>query len=131
MRQAVFADSVGIGSYPMDLHACVGDERTMFAATLPFQIPLGALIPLECDNLIAGCKNIGTTHLTNGSYRLHPVEWAIGEAAGALAAYTSQNGCAPRSVCSNAHLLSDFQTLLIQRGVRLAWPENLSAGTPG
>jgi len=131
VRQAVFADSVGIGSYPMDLHACVGDERTMFAATLPFQIPLGALIPLECDNLIAGCKNIGTTHLTNGSYRLHPVEWAIGEAAGALAAYTSQNGCAPRAVCSNAHRLSEFQALLIKRGVRLAWPENTSAVTPG
>ena len=27
------------------------------------------------------------THITNGCYRLHPVEWNIGEAAGALAAH--------------------------------------------
>ncbi|MGG2474547.1 FAD-dependent oxidoreductase, partial [Rhizobium sp. BR5] len=32
-------------------------------------------------------KNIGTTHITNGCYRLHPVEWNIGEVAGMLAAY--------------------------------------------
>ena len=32
----------------------------------------------------AGRKNIGTTHITNGCYRLHPVEWSIGEAVGAL-----------------------------------------------
>lgn len=29
-------------------------------------------------------KNIGITHITNGCYRLHPVEWNIGEAAGYL-----------------------------------------------
>ena len=37
------------------------------------------------DNLLAACKNIGTTHITNGCYRLHPVEveyrrgrWCVG-----------------------------------------------------
>jgi len=29
------------------------------------------------------CKNIGTTRITNGAYRVHTVEWSIGEAAGA------------------------------------------------
>ena len=62
----------------MDLHACVGnDEVSMLDQTLPFQIPLGALIPVKTKNLLAACKNIGTTHLTNGAYRLHPIEWAI------------------------------------------------------
>ena len=32
-------------------------------------------------------KNIGTTHITNGCYRLHPVEWNVGEVAGMLAAH--------------------------------------------
>jgi hypothetical protein len=126
--QAAFPDSVGIGSYPMDLHACVGDERTMFAATLPFQIPLGALIPLECNNLLAGCKNIGTTHLTNGAYRLHPVEWSIGEAAGMLSAYVCQTGLSPRAVWSDAEKLADFQDLLHKRGVLLSWPKQVCAG---
>ena len=33
-------------------------------------------------NLLPAGKNIGTTHITNGCYRLHPVEWNIGEVAG-------------------------------------------------
>jgi hypothetical protein len=72
--QAAFPDSVGIGWYPIDVHACAGDERSFSAPTLPFQIPLGALIPVECDNLVAACKNHCTTHLTNGAYWLHPLE---------------------------------------------------------
>ena len=43
-------------------------------------------IRLRMRNLLPACKNIGTTHITNGCYRLHPVEWNIGEAAGVLAA---------------------------------------------
>ena len=124
-QQAAFPDTCGIGSYPMDLHACVGDERTMFAATLPFQIPLGALIPLECDNLIAACKNIGTTHLTNGSYRLQPVEWSIGEAAGALAAHCIQTAASPHAVWGQGERLTAFQDVLRERGVRLEWPQDV------
>ena len=48
----------------------------------PFQIPLGALIPARVENLLPAGKNLGMTHITNGCYRLHPVEWDIGEAAG-------------------------------------------------
>src|SRR4051812_45083992 len=84
---APFADSVGIGWYPIDIHRSGTDDVGASARTKPFQIPLGALIPAQTQNLIAGAKNIGTTHITNGCYRLHPVEWNVGEAAGALAAF--------------------------------------------
>ncbi|KPV55229.1 hypothetical protein QJ48_34300, partial [Paenibacillus sp. A3] len=67
-------------------------------------------------------KNIGVTHLTNGCYRLHPVEWNIGEAAGALAAYCLQRGVSPRQVRRDSARLADFQSALVQRGVELAWP---------
>ena len=36
------------------------------------QIPLGALIPVRVENLIAANKNIGPTHITNGCYQLQP-----------------------------------------------------------
>jgi len=42
------------------------------------------------QNLIPAAKNIGFRHITNGCYRLHPVEWHIGEAAGYLAAQAIQ-----------------------------------------
>ena len=84
-RAAHFPDSVGIGWYPIDIHRSGPEDVGVSTRTRPFQIPLGALIPTELANVAAASKNIGTTHITNGCYRLHPVEWNIGEAAGALA----------------------------------------------
>jgi hypothetical protein len=121
--QAAFPDSVGIGWYAMDLHPAVGDETTMYAPTLPFQIPLGALIPQDCDNLIASCKNINTTHLSNGAYRLQPVEWSIGEVAGSLAAFCSANGVTPAQVHAAPQIFHEFQQFLHQRGVLTSWPQ--------
>jgi hypothetical protein len=84
---------------------------------------LGALLPVRVENLIPACKNLGVTHITNGCYRLHPVEWNIGEAAGLLAAFCLQNRLAPRQVREQAGHLEAFQSLLQQQGVVLAWPQ--------
>lgn len=120
-----FADSVGIGFYRIDLHPTVGGDNYLDVEALPFQIPLGALIPRETENLLAACKNIGTTHITNGCYRLHPVEWNIGEAAGNLAAFCLENSLSPRVVRNDKKHLTDFQNRLKSRGVELEWRENL------
>ncbi|CAN5778566.1 FAD-dependent oxidoreductase [soil metagenome] len=115
-------NSVGVGWYQMDLHPSVGnDEVTMFEPTLPFQIPLGALIPETTRNLLAACKNIGTTHLSNGAYRLHPFEWAVGEAAGTLAAFCLEHGKTPRQVWASETLTRQLQDQLLAHGVPLAW----------
>ena len=87
MSAETFPDSVGVGSYRIDLHPSTGGDNYIDISSLPFQIPLGALIPRRVENLLPACKNLGTTHITNGCFRLHPVEWGIGEAAGALAAF--------------------------------------------
>ena len=119
----VFPDSVGIGCYRIDLHPAAGGTNYIDISSLPFQIPLGALIPHRMENLIPACKNIGTTHITNGCYRLHPVEWNIGEAAGAVAAYAIQSGQSPRTIRNNKKLLGEFQAALIRQGFELAWPK--------
>ena len=118
-----FADTVGIGSYAIDLHPSTGGDNYIDFTTRPFQIPLGALIPRRVENLLPACKNIGTTHVTNGCYRLHPVEWGIGEAVGALAAFCLRTRQSPRAVRNTPTLLADFQRDLSERGVRLSWPE--------
>lgn len=120
---AAFADSVGIGSYSIDLHPSSGGDNYIDFGARPFQIPLGALVPQRVENLLPACKNIGTTHLTNGCYRLHPVEWNIGEAVGALAAFCQARKSTPRAVSKNAALLAEFQAQLVAQGVRLAWPK--------
>ena len=119
----VFPDTIGIGCYRIDLHPSAGGTNYIDVSSLPFQIPLGALIPERMENLLPACKNIGTTHITNGCYRLHPVEWNIGEAAGSLAAFAFQKKTAPRAVHSSQPLLRDFQKSLIDQGVELSWPK--------
>ncbi len=117
-----FADSVGIGSYRIDLHMSTGGDNYVDISSLPFQIPLGALSPRRVENLLPACKNIGVTHITNGCYRLHPVEWNIGEAAGLLAAHAVQIKSTPRRIRNQPRLLADFQTTIQRQGVEIAWP---------
>lgn len=118
-----FKDSVGIGSYRIDLHPSSGGDNYIDVSSLPFQIPLGSLIPKRVENLIPACKNIGVTHITNGCYRLHPVEWNIGEAAGALAAHALTTKSSPRQIRNDDKRLSAFQKLLVSQGMELAWPQ--------
>lgn len=121
VQAAPFSDSVGVGSYPIDLHPSSGGDNYIDFASLRFQIPLGALIPIRMENLLPACKNIGTTHVTNGCYRLHPVEWGIGEAVGGLAAFALQKNRSPRAVRATPQLLTDFQRSLRRQGVENNW----------
>ncbi|MEZ5403332.1 MAG: FAD-dependent oxidoreductase [Bryobacteraceae bacterium] len=117
-----FEDTVGVGSYRIDLHPSSGGDNYIDVSSLPFQIPMGALIPKRVDNLLAACKNLGVTHITNGCYRLHPVEWNIGESAGALAAAAVAASLPPRAIRNDAKRRAEFQTRLAAQGVELDWP---------
>lgn len=118
-----YPDSVGVGMYRIDLHPSTGGDNYIDVACCPFQIPLGALIPQDRPNLLAGCKNIGTTHITNGCYRLHPVEWNIGEAAGLLAAHCMDTGLSPHQVQGTPKLFGNFHKMLLKEGIETAWPD--------
>ena len=111
---------VGIGHYNIDLHPSTGGDNYIDIHCCPFQIPLGSLLPVRMENVLPACKNIGVTHITNGCYRLHPVEWNIGEVVGELIAFCLQHKRRPREV--REHCLADFQARLMRQGIELAWP---------
>ncbi|MEX2234114.1 MAG: FAD-dependent oxidoreductase [Cyclobacteriaceae bacterium] len=119
---ADFYDSVGVGYYHIDLHPSSGGNNYIDFPSLPFQIPLGALIPQRMENLLPANKNIGTTHITNGCYRLHPVEWSIGEAVGMLIKYLLDKNVIPRAVREQKRDLKEFQDLIRSQGIETAWP---------
>ncbi|HEY9869174.1 MAG TPA: FAD-dependent oxidoreductase, partial [Candidatus Obscuribacterales bacterium] len=127
VRARHFDDSVGIGHYPVDIHGRQ-DVPDTAQATRPFQIPLGALISLEVANLLPAAKNIGTTHITNGAYRLHPIEWCIGESAGALAAFALTARASPSEVHASRRLLREFQLSLLAEGIPLYWYDDVPPG---
>ncbi len=120
---AHFYDSVGIGYYHIDLHPSSRGNSYIDFSSLPFQIPLGALIPRRMENLLPASKNMGTTHITNGCYRLHPVEWSIGEAVGLLAGYCLDKKVIPRAVRERGELLAGFQDLIRKQGIETEWKE--------
>ena len=121
LKAATFDDSVGIGYYHIDLHPSSKGDNYIDFPSFPFQIPLGALIPQQTENLLAANKNIGTTHLTNGCYRLHPVEWSIGEAVGTLVPFALSKNVSPKNVREDKSLLKEFQELIRSQGIETEW----------
>jgi hypothetical protein len=139
-RAQNFPDSCGIGWYAADVHQgwYATDNKQEDAATpnigtpwhgigtAPFQVPLGTMLPRELNNFVAACKNICATHLTSGAYRVHPVEWAIGEAAGVLASYCKGQGVTPGAVWNDAGRVTAYQRRLLARGTPIFWWDDVA-----
>jgi hypothetical protein len=121
-RARWFADSIGVGFYMVDIHPCGANESGRMRMPKPFQIPMQALLPRESLNFLPAGKSLGVTHLTNGAFRLHPVEWTTGEASGTIAALWLERGRLPA--------VGDVQTQLARSGVPMVWFDDLSSEHP-
>ena len=118
-------DSCGIGAYRIDLHPRANGRPTVDIDALPFQIPLGCLVPRTSSRVIAAGKCLGATHVANGCTRLHPVEWNVGEAAGILAAWCLSNQIEPQDATSDPALVGKIQDELRRDGIELEWPDGV------
>ncbi len=121
-RARWFGDSVGTAFYMVDIHPCGAGERGRMMMPRPFQIPMGTMIPQRIRNLLAAGKNIGVTHVTNGAFRLHPVEWNVGEAAAVIASLALARGSLPPP--------QPVQEELAAAGVPLVWFDDLPVDHP-
>jgi hypothetical protein len=121
-----FADSIAVGDYADDLHACDAEsdlehdlehlsDRAPGFRSGPFEVPLRSLIPAKVDGLLAAEKNISESRLANGATRLQPITMLTGEAAGTLAALAVEKGVQPRAVSADA-----VQVELLKAGSILA-----------
>lgn len=123
-RARLRPDTAGLGLYIfVDVHRCCNSDLTPgnLQKMRPFQIPLGAMLSPQAANLIAGNKNLGVTHITNGAFRLHPTEWNAGESAGALAAFAVTHGTTPGAVYHDRTQLRRYQQALVAHGIPLYW----------
>lgn len=127
-RARFYKDSVGIGHYPIDIHG--PQEKGAAQQTLPFQIPLGSLIPKDAENLLPACKNIGVSHLANGSYRLQPVEWAVGTASGLLARESLKSSTLPYKIFKDKEKLLAVQKKLVEEGEPIYWFDDVPVNHP-
>lgn len=114
-------DSAGVAWYNMDIHPTVVSGHGVNAHVRPFTLPLGSFVPIDCDNLLPACKNIGVTHLVNAATRVHPVEWLAGEVAGLFAAHAIAMGHRPQDVVEDVVRRRRLQEDLEQHGIPLRW----------
>ena len=121
-RAKWYADSIGTGFYMVDIHPCGANEKGRMMMPRPFQIPMAALLPRTAVNFLPAGKNIGITHLTNGAFRLHPIEWNVGEAAGTIASLAIKRGALPDAL--------QVQDDLAGAGVPLVWFDDLPVSHP-
>jgi hypothetical protein len=80
-------DTIGLSSYPLDLHPVTTTDRPAFAPIRHvYGVPLGTLIPVGFENLILAGPSISASHIASGSVRVIPTTIEEGEAAGAAVA---------------------------------------------
>jgi hypothetical protein len=127
-RAAHYPDSIAIGWYAIDIHSC--ERQDFVSASKPYQVPLGALIARDLDNLLAASKDIGTTHITNGAYRLHPTEWSIGEAAGITVAQAIRTHSTPAQIDADPAALKQLQRTLVHEGHPIFWFDDVPVASP-
>lgn len=65
-------------------------------------------------------------HITNGAYRLHPIEWSIGEAAGAVVAWSLRHNTTPAAIDRNPAAIAAFELWLLRQGHPIIWFDDVS-----
>ena len=98
----------------------------LFFCTLYFFIFFRTFQISTATNLLPACKNLGVTHITNGAYRLHPIEWAIGEAQGALAAHMCRDSREAKDYIKDFKRLRKLQMELVEHGAPIYWFDDVA-----
>jgi len=100
--QKRFDDSIGYGSFFIDIHNCSGpgmDRKTVRPTPgFSYQIPYRILIPKKIDNLLVAGRCVSTDHEALGSLRVMPQCGVMGQAAGVASVLAIRNSTVPMDV---------------------------------
>ncbi len=135
-RTPISRESIGITDWYMDSHSCTTKSRPgckyegkliLTEESRPAQIPYGALLPKDVDNLLVPVC-LSATHIAWGAVRLEPTWMQTGESAGWAAAMALKEGKLPgklsgvnvtRALAGKKMLLSFFND--VEAGANESW----------
>ena len=109
-------DTVGIGSYSIDIHMADG-LGTVFTRIPPYGIPYGITVSDEIEGLMFAGRCASMDAVAMSSARVMPICMIIGEAAGVGAALAVKQGISPAEVN-----VAEVRQVLKDSGVMLECP---------
>jgi hypothetical protein len=126
------ADTIGLASYPLDLHPVTASDKLAYAPIRHvYGIPLGALVPRDLANVILASPAISATHIAAGSARVIPTTIEEGEAAGVAAALAQREHLAFTTLAHDADAIADVREDLRKNGAILTYGAAAAFGTGG
>jgi len=125
-RARFFRDAVCVGYHPGR-----GGSGRPLTGTLPFQIPLGAMVPVRYTNFLAGGGILDVDESVAGVFQEPAIEWMTGEAAGEAAAYCAGHGVDAHELAGNpAHVRGLQEWLVTRRGIPIYWYDDVRPQDP-
>jgi hypothetical protein len=115
MEKRNFEDSIGYGSFFIDIH-CVSGPGMDSKAYHPeegfkYQIPYGIIVPKDVDNLFVAGRCASCSHEALGSLRVMPQCGVMGQAAGAAAVISMNRRKSPKIID-----VKELQKALLDQG---------------
>jgi hypothetical protein len=125
------ADTIGLSSYPIDLHPVDASDTQPFAPVRHiYGIPFGAMVPRGIVNLVLAGPAISASHLASGSARVIPTTIEEGEAAGAAAADADRAGIDFVALATRPRAIAALRRDLGAHDVVIALPASLRDASP-
>jgi hypothetical protein len=116
------ADTIGLSSYPLDLHPVAANDRLAYAAVRHvYGIPFGTLVPRDLANVILASPAISATHIAAGSARVIPTTIEEGEAAGDAAALAQRDRLAFTTMARDPSAIAALRDELQRDGAILTY----------
>ncbi len=114
MQGVIDDDSIGLGSYIIDIHLGNG-EGTICKKISPYGLPYGISVSADIDGLMLAGRCASMDSVALSSARVMPTCMCIGEGAGVGAALAVKQNISPRNVDVN-----EIRHILKASGVQLS-----------
>jgi hypothetical protein len=103
LKGSKFPDGIALGAWPIEIHDPLTRGikwRFLEAEDDYYSIPLGCLVPQKVENLLVAGRCISATHVAQASTRVIAQAFAMGEAAGILAAKSAEGKRGVRAIAT-------------------------------
>jgi hypothetical protein len=115
-------DTIGLSSYPLDLHPVTPTDRLAYAPVRHvYGIPFGTLVPHDLANVVLASPAISATHIAAGSARVIPTTIEEGEAAGVAAALAQRERTTVAAIARDASEIAGVREALLRDGAILSY----------